>query len=123
MQPKQSFLLQQLEKPFWQLYLIVIAIDTLFVLLGSLLLGNIWQMSNLYFISTLIFLIIAALPIFFEIGASAKIVGKAIKNGEEAGSQFKEKKKTFDQGARITYLFGLSGITTFLLAILSLGIR
>ena len=66
--------------------------------------------------------IIAAIPIFFEVGSSAKIIGKSLKEGDEAGSQMKDKQKTFDQGARITYLFGLSGITTFILAFLTLGL-
>lgn len=122
MEPKPNYLLVQLERPFWQLYLIILVIDTALVLFGSLLLGDIRQMSNLFFWSTLIMFIIAAIPIFFEIGSSAKLLGKALKDGEEVGSEMKEKKKTFDRGARITYLFGFSGITTFILAFLTLGL-
>ena len=122
MEPKPSDLLEQLERPFWQLYLIILVIDILLVLLGSLLLGDIRQMSNLFFWSTLFMFIIAAIPIFFEIGSSAKIIGRSLKEGEEVGSKMKDKRKTFDRGARITYLFGLSGITTFVLAFLALGL-
>ena len=122
MNPKPNSLSEQLERPFWQLYLGILITVTLLVLLGSLLLGDIRQMSNLYFWSTLILFVFAAIPIFFEIGSSAKIIGRSLKDGEEVGTQMKEKKNTFDLGARITYLFGLSGITTFLLAILTLGL-
>ena len=122
MEPKPNFLLEQLEKPFWQLYLIILIIDTALVFFGSLLLGDLRQMSNLFFWSTLIMFTFAAIPIFFEIGSSAKIFGRSRKDGEEVGSEMKDKKKTFDRGARITYLFGLSGITTFILAFLTLGL-
>ena len=66
--------------------------------------------------------IIAVIPIFFEIGSSAKLIGRSLKDGEEVGDDMKNKRKTFDRGARITYLFGLTGITTFILAFLTLGL-
>jgi len=122
MQPRQNVLLELLARPFWQLYLSLIVMDSVLVIIGSTILGSLQRMSDLYFWSTLILLIVAALPILFEIGTSAKIAGKAIKDGEKVGSQLKDKKATFDLGARITYLFGLGGITTFILAILTLGI-
>ena len=122
MEPKPNLLLEQLEKPFWQLYLILLLLDTALVLIGSLLLGDIRQMSNLYFLSTMIMFIIAVIPIFFEIGSSAKLIGRSLKDGEEVGDEMKNKRKTFDRGARITYLFGLTGITTFILAFLTLGL-
>jgi hypothetical protein len=79
-------------------------------------------MTNLYFWSTLILFIIASVPVFTEVGTRAKVAGKALKNGEMVGSQLKVKQPTFDRGARITYLFGLAGITTFILAFLALSI-
>ena len=122
MQPRSNFFLEQLERPFWQLYLLLLIIITALVLVFSMILGDIRQMSNLYFWSTLIMFIIAAIPIFFEIGSSARIIGRSLKDGDEIGDQMKNKKKTFDQGARITYLFGLTGISTFILAFLTLGL-
>jgi hypothetical protein len=110
------------QRPFWQQYLMVIGIDTVIVFIGSLILGDLRQMTNLYFWSTLIFFIIAAVPVFSEVGTSAKIAGKALKDGEKVGSQLKEKQPAFDRGARISYLFGLSAFTTFILAILTLAI-
>lgn len=71
MDPKPN-MMQTKQRPFWQQYLMVIGIDTIIVFIGSLLLGNLRQMSNLFFYSTLIFLIIAAVPIVTEVGASAK---------------------------------------------------
>lgn len=119
MDPKTK-LEQSKPSPFWQQYLLIIGIDTLIVFLGSLLLGDLRQMTNLYFWSTLILLVIAAVPILTEVGTSAKIAGKAIKDGEEIGSQLKEKQSSFDRGARITYLFGLAALTTFILAFVTL---
>lgn len=122
MDPVQKPVETQTQRPFLLQYLMVMGIVTIIVVLGSLLLGNIRQISNLYFWSTLILFIIAALPIFSEVGTRVKITGKAIKDGENAGDQLKDKKTAFDRGARLTYLFGLSGITTFILAILTLAI-
>lgn len=122
MEPSNNMPESKLQRPFWMLYLMIIGIDTVVVFIGSLILGNLRQMSNLYFWSTLIFFIVAAIPIFTELGTSARIVGKSIKDGEQVGSQIKEKQPAFDRGARITYLFGLAGITTFILAILTLVI-
>jgi len=102
--------------------LLILGVDTVIVFIGSLIFGNLRQMSNLFFWSTLIFFIIAAIPVFTEVGTSAKIAGKALKDGGKVGTQLKEKQPAFDRGARITYLFGLAGITTFILAFLALGI-
>jgi uncharacterized membrane protein YhaH (DUF805 family) len=110
------------QRPFWQQYLLIMSIVTVLVLVGSLILGDLRQVSNLYFWSTLVLLIIAAVPVFTEVGTSMKIAGKAIKDGEKVGSQLKEKKPGFDRGARITYSFGLSAFTTFILAFLALSI-
>lgn len=121
MDPK-SDLKQTKQRPFWLQYLIIMAIVIIIVLVGSLLLGNIRQMTNLFFLSTFLLLIVAAVPIVFEVGTSARIAGKAIKDGEEIGTQLKDKKSAFDRGARITYLFGLAAITTLLLALVTLVI-
>jgi hypothetical protein len=122
MVPVQNPAETQTQRPFWLQYLMIMGVVTIIVVIGSLLLGNIRQISNLYFWSTLILFIIAAVPVFSEVGTRVKVTGKAIKDGEKVGDQLKDKKITFDRGARITYLFGLSGITTFVLAILTLAI-
>ena len=122
MDPDHKMTQAKPQHPFWQQYLMIIVIDTIIVFIGSLILGDLRQMSNLYFWSTLILFIIAAVPIFTEVGTSAKIAGKALKDGEKVGSQLKEKQPAFDRGARITYLFGLAGFTTLILALLALSI-
>ena len=122
MDPVQKPVEDQTQRPFWLQYLMIMGVVTVIAVIGSLLLGNIRQISNLYFWSTLILFIIAAVPVFSEVGTRVKVTGKAIKDGEKVGDQLKDKKTAFDRGARITYLFGLSGITTFILAILTLSI-
>lgn len=122
MDPVQKPAEPQNQRPFLLQYLMIMAVVTIIVVIGSLLLGDIRQISNLYFWSTLILFIIAVVPIFSEVGTRIKITGKSIKDREKVGDQLNEKKTAFDRGARITYLFGLSGITTFILAILTLAI-
>ena len=110
-------------RPFWQQYLFIMAVDTIIVFLGALLLGNIQQISNLYFWSTLVLLVIAAIPIFIEVGTRVKSIGGVAKDSDEAAEQLRERQSKFDRGARITYLFGLASVTTFILAVLTLAIR
>jgi hypothetical protein len=98
----------------------IMGIDTIIVFLGSLLLGDIRQMTNLYFWSTLILMIIAVIPILTEVGTSVKIRDKAIKDGEKVGTKLTDKLSSFDRGTRISYLFGLAALTTFLLTFLTL---
>ena len=117
---QNSKIQQPKQRPFWQQYLLIVAIDTIIVVIGALLLGNIWQISNLYFYSTLVLLVIAAVPIFFEAGTRVKSMGSSIKDSEKAAEQLKEKQSKFDRGARTTYLFGVASFTTFLLAIITL---
>ena len=66
---------QTKQRPYWQQYLIIMGIDILIVFVGSLLLGNIRQMTNLFSWSTFLLLIVAVVPIIFEVGTSAKVAG------------------------------------------------
>ena len=75
-----------------------------------MLLGDLRKMTALFLWSTPILLIIAVKPILTEVGTSANFSGKAIKDGEEVGSQL------LYPGARISNLFGLAGSMTLLLA-------
>jgi multisubunit Na+/H+ antiporter MnhE subunit len=111
------------QRPVWQSFLIILGIDTLVVLLGALILGNFRQISNLYFMSSIILLIIAAVPIFTEVGSSAKIARRAVKEGEKVAPQLKEKQVVFERNAKMTYTFGLAGLAAFILSMLSLSIR
>jgi hypothetical protein len=109
-------------RPFWQQFLIILGIDTFLVLLIALILRDPGQLSNLYFWSSIILFIIAAIPILSELGSSARIAGKAIRKGEKVGEQLKVKQPAFDRGARTTYAFGLAGLVTFILSFLLLTI-
>jgi hypothetical protein len=111
-----------LPKPFWQRLLTILGVDSFFVLSGALLLRSLAQISNLFFISSIVLFTIAALPIFGEVGGRAKAISSALKDGEKVGARLKEKQAEFDQGARITYVFGLAGLIVFLLSILTIGL-
>lgn len=111
---------QPAPRPFWHQYLILLGGDTLIVLAGALLLRDLRQVSNLYFWSSIIFFVIAVIPIVTEVGGSAKIVGKALKEGGKAREKLQEKQAIYDQGARTTYVYGLAGITAFILSFITL---
>ena len=68
-------------------------------------------------------LLIAAIPIFIEVGTRVISIGSAAKDSDRAAEQLKERQNKFDRGARITYLFGLASVTTFILAVITLAIR
>jgi hypothetical protein len=119
---KPPYLQTTRTRSFWQTFLIILGIDTLIVFAAVLFFHDLGQISNFYFLSSLILFIIAAIPIFSEVGATAKIAGKSLRSGEEAGPQLKQKKPVFDRGARTTYIYGLAGIITFILSMLTSGI-
>jgi len=105
--------------PRWFQTLIVLAISSALVFLIAVWLGNLGYVSSLYFYATLILFIIAIIPIFFEILSSAKIASKAVKKNEKVSEVLKEKQKVYEQRANVTYVFGFSGIITFLLSIIT----
>jgi hypothetical protein len=109
-------------RPLWQSFLLVFGIDTLVVLAGALVLGDLGQVSNLYFLSSIVLFVVAAVPIFSEVGSSAKIASKAVREGQKVGPQLKDQQPTFHRQARITYTFGLAGLAAFLLSMLSLSL-
>jgi hypothetical protein len=103
-------------RPFWQQVFIVLGIDTLAVLLGAFIFRNPGQISNLYFLSSIVLFFIAAIPIASEIGGSAKIAGRAIRHGEKVNELLRDKQVIYQQNARITYVYGLAGLVTFALS-------
>ena len=106
------------ERPFWQQFLLIIAIDVVIVFVLSLFLGFDIA-TNLFFISSILCLIVAVVPIFGDIGSSAKALRKTKKEGVMAKNEAQEKFAESEQGARITYLFGLAGILLFIASILT----
>jgi amino acid transporter len=105
--------------PKWKLVLIILILSSLLVFITSLALGNIRYISNLYFYCTLLLFIIAVIPIVLEIASSARIASKAIRKDQQVSEILKEKQKTFERRANVTYAFGISGIGTFLLSIIT----
>lgn len=106
-------------RPLILRYLILLAIDTVVVFTLSFIiqaLGGSNQVSNFYFLSALVFFIVAAIPIFSEMGGSIRVAGKVLK-GEEAEELVTKHKEKSQSGIKTTYLYGLLGITTFILAL------
>ena len=116
-QPPKSAARRQ--RTFWQQLLIILGIDTVIVMLGALVFRDPDQISNFYFLSSIALFIVAAIPIATEIGGSAKIAGKAIKDGEKVNALLKEKQVIYEQKAQTTYLYGLAGLITFVLSFAS----
>ena len=105
--------------PRWLQTLIVVVIFSALVFLIALLLGDVRYVSNLYFYTTILLFMIAIIPIFFEIVSSSRIAGKAVKKNENVSDVLKEKQKVYEKSAKITFVFGFSGILTFLLSIIT----
>jgi hypothetical protein len=116
----QAYSPQTNPRPFWQQFLIILSLDSLLVFIGALLLRDFGQVSNLYFWSSIVLFIIATIPIFGEVGSSAKLAGQAVRKGEKVGHLLKEKQPIFERGAKTTYLYGLAGVVTFILSMLSI---
>jgi hypothetical protein len=112
-------------RPFWQEYLIIMGIDAVVVTLLSLLFGGFHQLSNFFFYSTFILLVIAIIPIFSDFGSS----GKAIKEMQKKGVRLSKEDEHFltqqvnkdRRGSRQTFVYGLAAVTAFILSILTLG--
>lgn len=102
--------------PFWQQVLRILGIDTLVVLAGALVFRDADQISNFFFISSLVLFIIAAIPIATEIGGSAKLAGRAVKENKDVSSQLKDNQAIYEHNAQTTYVYGLSGLITFILS-------
>lgn len=110
----------QKERPFWARYLLILAVDSLIVfgLSGLIyLLGGSNQISNLYFLSSLVFFVIAVVPVFSDMSGSMKVAGKTLK-GDDTEDLAKQQASKSEQGARTTYLYGLVGITVLILSII-----
>lgn len=107
---------QETPRPFWQQVLRILGIDTLVVLAGALVFKDPAQISNFFFLSSLILFIIAAIPIATEIGGSAKLAGKAVKENKDVSSKLKDKQAIYKRNAQTTYVYGFSGLITFILS-------
>lgn len=113
---KQSAGSARNQRTFWQQLLLILGVDTVVVMLGALVFRDPDQISNFYFLSSIVLFIVAAIPIASEIAGSAKIAGKAVKDGEKVNALLKEKQVIYEQKAQTTYLYGLAGLIAFVLS-------
>lgn len=105
----------KIPQSFWLQYLLIMAADTIIVLILAMIFGGIEQISNFYFISSFFLFLIAVLPIFSEAGNSIRAAGKHL-TGQDARAFLQAQEAKVQTGTRLTYLFGLAGITAFILA-------
>ena len=108
-------------RPFWQEFLRVFGIVTVAVLLLSLIFG--WhQVSNFFFISTIVLLIIAIIPVFGDVGSSAKVIREMKKKGVPVKDEDVAALSQHRQNTRNTYLYGLLAFLTFVISILTISL-
>ena len=113
-------------RPFWQEYLIIMGIDAGVVLVLSLVFGGFHQLTNFFFYSTILLLVVAIVPIFTDFGTS----GKAIKEMQKKGMRLSQKDEDFlttqlqksQRGNRTTFAYGLAAITAFILSVLTINL-
>lgn len=102
--------------------LLILGTVVLIVVLIALVLGDIQQISNIFFIGSFLLWLVAAYPIFSELWTNAKITIKAQQQGENARELIKNREPAYQRRARLTYLFGLSGFICFFFAIVTLNL-
>ncbi len=107
---------------FFKDLLIVLGVITLIAIVVALVMGHTGQVSNTYFVATVICWIAAAVPAFSEIGGNAKISIQNRKEIKKAREIIRGKEEEYQQGARKMYLYGFSGVICFILAIVTLAI-
>ena len=72
--------------------------------------------SNFLFLSAFVLLVIAALPIVSEVGSGVALLGQAALEHKSLGALLAGERQKRERGARRTFLYGLAGILSFLLA-------
>lgn len=112
----------QKTRPFWLQLLIILGVDSLLVLLLAWLLGDWEQISNFYFLSSLVLLGIAVVPVFGEWGGNVRLVSKALSRRQKLAPMIKAVEPRYQRGARTTYLYGTAAVTVFFLSLISLNI-
>jgi hypothetical protein len=113
-------------RPFWQELGIILGLDIAAVALLSLifmLIGSqqfvVW-LSNLFFISSVGFLIVAVIPMFGDMGDSGKILKQMKKEGKIVSRETMIDLDQERRRARMTYSYGLAAVAAFVLAFASL---
>jgi hypothetical protein len=109
-------------RPFWLNLLLLVSTVTLIGLVWYLFAKDAGAISNAYFLGTLAFWIIAVVPAFGEVGGNFKIRSEARKSGKEAKPMIHAAEEKYQEGGRITFLFGLAGFICFALAFVTLAL-
>ncbi|GAB4522663.1 MAG: hypothetical protein Fur0018_04680 [Anaerolineales bacterium] len=104
--------------PFWQSYLRILGIDSALVFVLALLLNGLPEVSNLYFLSSVILFGVAVLPVFTEVGGNFRTVYR-LSRGEKMTDLVRAQEDAAKTGWRITLLYGACGFSTFFLSILT----
>jgi uncharacterized membrane protein len=117
MKPKTSS-----SRPFIINLFIILGVVTLIAIGMSLLNRDVSAASNTYFLGSFLLWIVAVIPIISEISSNTKIRIKARKEGKSAKKQIIDHEDKYQQGGRITFLFGIAGFICFILAFLLLTI-
>jgi hypothetical protein len=107
-------------RPFWLNALILLAGASLACYVLSLVTSI--SLSNLYFLTGFLFLVVAAVPIFTEVGGNARTGLQARREGKQIREalQAQQASGRYSQGTRTTFLFGVSGFICFILAVATL---
>ncbi|GAB4497574.1 MAG: hypothetical protein OHK0052_09400 [Anaerolineales bacterium] len=106
-------------RPFWLRYLQIMGIVSAIVFALAWLMDDMLQVSNFYFLSSLVLFGIAIIPVFAEVGGNVRVVGR-LGRGETMRDIVQQQEKKAQRGAQQTYLYGFCGLTAFVLAILFL---
>lgn len=109
-------------RPFWLNLLLLVGGVTLLALLWYLLVQEVGVISNTYFIGAFFLWIAALVPAFDEMSGNIKIRAEARKTGKDAKPMYQAAEEKYQQGGRLTFLFGLAGFLCFVLAFVTLAL-
>mgnify|MGYP001450007822 CR=1 FL=1 len=110
-------------RPFWLNLIILVGIVTLIGFIWFLFTRNVSALSNTFFLGAFVLWLVAVVPAFGEMGSNIKIHIDARKEKKDALTMLREAEQKYQEGGRITYLFGLSGLICFILALASLALE
>jgi hypothetical protein len=107
-------------RPFWLSALILLAVASAAGYILSFITDI--SFSNLYFVEGILFLIVAVVPIFSEVGGNARTSFRARREGKEVREAIQQQQASgrYSKGTRITFLYGICGFICFILAVLTL---
>lgn len=107
-------------RPFWLDAILLLAGASLVCYVLSILTRI--SLSNYYFLAGVLFLVVAVVPIFSEVGGNARTGLQARREGKQVRDAIREQQDSgrYNEGTRTTFLFGISGFVCFILAVATL---